>query len=138
QAPRPAPAMPPAPSLSPTVRGVAPEGPAAAPVRAPVAIPSPEQLGVAPATYATAPAPRPGVAVDWTAVRARLQQLGAVSFFLERQSAGGYRFSCWLPCSAAPPERIDGVGGTEGEAVGLCLERAGTASRLARASASLP
>jgi len=63
--------------------------------------------------------------VDWTAVRGRLQQLGAVSFSLDRLSTGDYRFSCLLPRVAGGTERLDGVSPTEGEAVRLCLDKAG-------------
>jgi hypothetical protein len=63
--------------------------------------------------------------VDWTAVRGRLQQLGATRFSLERLSDGGYRFSCWLPRGADGTERMDGASATEAEAVRLCLEQAG-------------
>jgi hypothetical protein len=83
-----------------------------------VTIPAPEQLGVAPVRGPDAPA-------DWTAARSRLRELGAVSFFLERLTEGGYRFSCWLPRSPGGTERIEARGGTEAEAVRLGLERAG-------------
>jgi hypothetical protein len=76
--------------------------------------------------------------VDWSATRARLQELGAIRFSLETTTNGMYRFSCWLPSSRPGPkrsssgdtratqdaERIEAVASTEAEAVRAGLERA--------------
>jgi hypothetical protein len=83
-----------------------------------VAIPSPAQLGV------TAPQPRETEA-DWKATRRRLDELGAEGFHLERLSPGGFRFTCWVPGGAAgKPQRVEGQGATEAEAIRVTLDRA--------------
>lgn len=141
-APRPRAAAPvPPPSA---VRGARPDDPPSRPAPPPpppepVTIPTPEELGVARTSPAAGAASgsEPGPATptgrraagaggpDWARTRARLQELGAVSFQLERLPAGGYRFACWLPRgTGAGDERIDAQAGSEAEAVRLCLERA--------------
>ena len=87
-------------------------------VLAPVTMPSPEQLGIALARTTEQP-------IDWALMHARLHQLGAGSFSLERLSPSGYRFRCWLPRRAGDTQPIEASAGTEAEAVRLCLERAG-------------
>jgi hypothetical protein len=101
-----------------TARGVRPEDP---PPSREVRIPTPEELGLAPARSA---APAQAAGLDWGATRARLQGLGAVSFFHERLPAGGYRFRCWLPRPQGGTECLEGSAASEGEAVRLCLDRA--------------
>jgi hypothetical protein len=85
-----------------------------------VTIPTPEELGLA---AGVPQAPAGGAAPDWGDTRARLRELGAVRFQLERLPAGGYRFACWLPRGAGH-ECLDAQAASEGEAIRLCLERA--------------
>jgi hypothetical protein len=62
-------------------------------------------------------------ALDWTATRRQLSELGVVRFQVEQLPAGAARFSCWLAgANAAGPIQADGS--SEAEAVRLCLERA--------------
>ena len=101
-------------------RGARGEEPAkaAAPVRAwSVAIPTPRDLGLGSAPRQEA------VAVDWTATRRQLDDVGAVRFQLETLPAGGSRFSCWLR-DGSSLRPITGEGASEGEAVRLCMARA--------------
>jgi hypothetical protein len=88
------------------------EEPRAATARRTPAMPPPEALGV--------PVPRPVVPVDWTAVRVRLDRLGATQFGLEKLATGGYWFHFRLP-SAQP---IEGRAATEAEAVQRAMEQA--------------
>src|SRR5207248_3046717 len=108
------------------VRGAAPEDPPPPPP-APAPIPTPEELGVAPAApppaSQEAPAPPAAAPVDWARTRTRLRELGAVSFQLEGLPQGRCRFACWLP-GPGGRERVEAQGGSEAEAVQLCLEKA--------------
>jgi hypothetical protein len=82
-----------------------------------LAMPSPEQLGVNAAKAADAP--------DWSATRRALQELGAVSFQLDRLPGGAHQFVCLLP-TADPekPHRVEAHGATEAEAVRRALDEA--------------
>jgi hypothetical protein len=98
------------------VRGQAP-GDAAKPVRAPVAMPSPEQLNVA--------ARLPEGAPDWSAAHKRMQDLGVVTYQMDRPNGDVYQFTCLL--SSAQPgrtHRIEAHGKTEAEAVRSALDEA--------------
>jgi hypothetical protein len=80
-------------------------------------MPSPERLGVS----------RPGAAParDWSALGARLQELGATGFHLDR-AGQGYRFTLLMPGDRPGlTRRIDAVAATESEAIRLGLEKAG-------------
>jgi hypothetical protein len=92
------------------------EEPRAATARLTPAMPPPEALGVS--------VPRPAVPVDWTAVRVRLDRLGATQFGLEKLTTGGYSFHFRLP-SADPtkPRAIEGRAATEAEAVQRAMEQ---------------
>ncbi len=107
-----------APAPRPAVaRAKAPDEPTLPPP--PVTMPSPAQLGVSPVRPAAAEA-------DWATTRARLKELGAVSFQVDRLAGGGCRFVCWLPrAQPGATERIETLAGSEAEAIRLGLERAG-------------
>jgi hypothetical protein len=99
------------------VRGQMPEEPhpAAAPPK--LALPPPEALGV--------PVPHPAAPVDWTALRVRLDRLGATEFALERLPEGDYRFRCRLPSAdPAHPRTVEVRAATEAEAVQQALAQA--------------
>ncbi len=101
----------PAPRLVRGVRGEEPKRPSR------VSIPTPEELGIAPAGRADA--------VDWTATRRQLAELGAVRFGLEQLAGGKVRFSCLLKGSAGEAEAlVQADGPTESAAVRDCLEQA--------------
>jgi hypothetical protein len=91
---------------------------AAPPLRiAPVAMPSPDQLGVN---------VRPAAgACDWTAIHRRMQELGVVSFQMDRLNAEVYQITCLLPTAeAGRTHRIEAHGTTEAEAVRCALDEA--------------
>ena len=95
---------------APKVRAKAPDEPKG------LKIPTPEQLGLAPATSAS---------TDWNATRGRLRQLKALCYQLDRVSAGGYKFTCWLPAEQEGKSyRVEAEAAGEAEAVRLCLDRA--------------
>ncbi len=100
----------------PLVRAKAPDEPT--PARpAPLVMPSPEQLGVAVRPVAKAP--------DWTALHARMKELGVVSFHMDTLSDGRYRFTCWVPRGQpGATQRIEALAATEAEAVRLGLQQA--------------
>ena len=120
------------PTRAPTVRGLPPDEPGKARAAAPV-LPPPERLGIA--TVAPSPeqlgigrAPGPSIApaVDWTATRKRLQDLGALTFFMDRPSDHAYRFAITLPTThPGTTNRVEGQGATEAEAVQDALAKAG-------------
>ena len=101
----------------PLVRAKGPDDPVPA-RRAPLAMPSPEQLGVAVRPTSIEP--------DWTAIHARIKELGLVSFHMDSAPDGRCRFTCWVP-HAQPglTRRIEALASTEVEAIRLGLERAG-------------
>jgi hypothetical protein len=105
----------------PLVRAKAPDEPT--PARpAPLTMPSPEALGVAVRPAASGP--------DWTALHARMQELGAVSFHMDALPDGRHRFTCWLPQGQpGVTQRIEALAATEAEAVRLGLEQAGQSRR---------
>jgi hypothetical protein len=76
-------------SRQPVVRAQAPEEPK--PPRPPLlTLPPPEQLGVA-------VRPVENAAADWTALHARMKELGVQSFQMDKLADGRARFTCWLP-----------------------------------------
>jgi hypothetical protein len=84
---------------------------------APVAMPSPDQLGVN---------VRPAAgACDWTAIHRRMQELGVVSFQMDRLNADVFQITCLLPTAeAGRTHRIEAHGSTEAEAVRCALDEA--------------
>ena len=100
----------------PVARAKAPDEPT--PARpTPLVMPSPEQLGVAVRPVANA--------VNWTALHARMKELGIVSFHMDTLSDGRYRFTCWLPQGQpGTTQRIEALAASEIEATRVGLERA--------------
>lgn len=86
---------------------------------APLSLPSPEALGIA-----VARTPAAATALDWNAVHARLDRLGAVRFQSDRLPQGGYRVTFLLPGGAAGTQTVEGVAATQADAVQLALSRA--------------
>jgi len=83
----------------------------------PVAMPSPDQLGVN---------IRPAAgACDWTAIHKRMQDLGVVSFQMDRLNADVFQITCLLPTAeAGRTHRIEAHGATEAEAMRCALDEA--------------
>jgi hypothetical protein len=111
-APRPAaPARP-----KPLVRAQAPEEPN--PARPPLlTMPSPEQLGVSLRPVEKGP--------DWTALHARMEQLGIISHHAELLPDGRARFTCWVPRGQPGlTRRIEVVAASQSEAMQLALQQA--------------
>jgi hypothetical protein len=80
-------------------------------------MPSPEQLGVAVRPTDGGP--------DWTAIHARIKELGIVGFHMDSAPDGRCRFTCWVPHGQPGlTQRIEALAATEAEAVRLGLERA--------------
>ncbi len=94
----------------------APEEPK--PARPPLlTLPSPEQLGVAVRPVETA--------TDWTAMHARMKELGVLSFHMDSLPDGRARFTCWLPRDRPGlTRRIEALAASETEAVQLALQQA--------------
>lgn len=89
-----------------------------------LSLPSPAALGIAPAA-----SPQPTTTsveiVDWNAARARLHQLGAVSFNVNRLTNGSYRMVVTLPTTNANQNYlVEVVAETEAMAVTTALDRA--------------
>jgi hypothetical protein len=104
------------------IRAQAPEEPN--PARPPVlTLPSPEQLGVAVRPVEQV---RPVEnSTDWSALHARMKQLGVLSFHMDAMPDGRTRFTCWMPLDGAGlTRRIESVAATETEAVRRGLEEA--------------
>jgi len=82
-----------------------------------VAMPSPDQLGVN---------VRPAAgACDWTAIHRRMQDLGVISFQMDRLNADVFQITCLLPTAEAGcTHRIEAHGATEAEAVRCALDEA--------------
>lgn len=69
---------------------------------------------------------------DWTAIHARMKELGVVGFHMDSTPDGRSRFTCWLPGGQPGlTRRIEALAATQDEAVQLGLERA-SQSRSAR------
>ena len=84
---------------------------------APVAMPSPDQLGVN-------VRPADG-ACDWTAIHRRMQELGVISFQMDRLNADVFQITCLMPTAeAGRTHRIEAHGATEAEAVRCALDEA--------------
>ena len=82
-----------------------------------MAMPSPDQLGVN-------ARPAEGVC-DWTAIHRRMQELGVVSFQMDRLNADVFQITCLLPTAeAGHTHRIEAHGATEAGAVRCALDEA--------------
>ena len=80
-----------------------------------VAMPSPDQLGVNIRQAAAA--------CDWTAAHRRMQDLGVISFQMDRLNADIFQVVCLLPTSEpGRTHRIEAHGATEAEAVRCALD----------------
>lgn len=132
QAPAPPPMLsaPPAPARQVIARGAAPEAPPVrpAPPRRPLVMPSPDQLGVqVPVNLVQQPAQpaRPvETALDWTAARRRMKELGVSGFVVDEPPSGGCHFTCWISNPATQQSRrIEALAASESEAVRLALDR---------------
>jgi hypothetical protein len=102
---------------APVVRGQMAEE-AIPPIRTfPVAMPSPDQLGVN---------VRPAAgACDWMAIHRRMQELGVISFQMDRLNADVFQITCLLPTAeAGRTHRIEAHGTTEADAVRCALDEA--------------
>jgi hypothetical protein len=103
----------------PIFRAKGPDEPTPATTRPALTMPTPEQLGVARARISDI---SEGIQAE---VRGRLEQLGAVSFPVEKLETGGCRFTCFLPTrQPGLTHRIDTEATTAAEAVNLGLHRA--------------
>lgn len=93
-----------------------------APVAPPrLALPSPDQLGIRPANPVSVPA----VALDWNHTHARLQELGALGFHLDRMAQGSVRVTFYLPAGAGGRTRlIEAEAADDAQAVALALRQA--------------
>jgi hypothetical protein len=108
QAPAPRPA---------TIRGQMPDEVVPSARIALVAMPSPDQLGVN-------VRPADGTA-DWTAIHRRMQELGVISFQMDRLNADVFQITCLLPTAeVGRTHRIEAHGTTEAEAVRCALDEA--------------
>jgi hypothetical protein len=98
------------------IRAQAPEEPK--PARPPLlTLPSPEQLGVTVRPVENA--------ADWTALHARMKEMGVLSFHMDSLPDGRSRFTCWMPGDRPGlTRRIESVAATEGEAVQRGLQEA--------------
>jgi hypothetical protein len=80
-------------------------------------MPSPDQLGLAVRSTENGP--------NWTAIHARIKELGIVSFHMDAAPDGRCRFTCWVPQGQPGlTHRIESLAATEAEAVQMGLERA--------------
>lgn len=106
-------------------------GPDPTPAPSRLTLPSPEELGL---VRHSAPAPtQASQTLDWNQAHARLQQLGAVGFHIDRLPAGNVRVSFLLPTS--DPQRthhVEAEAAHEGQAVYAALEQAETWTRSKR------
>jgi hypothetical protein len=83
-----------------------------------LSLPAPEELGVRPPVAAAA-------SVDWNAVRARLDRLGALSFRVDHLPGGDRRVTFLMPTSSPNRTRqIETIAASEAAAVQLALEQA--------------
>lgn len=112
----------------PKIRLQAPDAPVAS-ASSRLSLPSPEALGISIGKRRNAPAE----AVDWNHLRARLNQLGALGFHLDKLTHGGTRVRFFLP-SGQPnnTHHIEAAADTEPAALRLALERAETWARTRR------
>jgi thioredoxin-related protein len=83
-------------------------------------LPSPEELGIG--AEKAAPT-RETKMIDWSALHARLDRLGASSFLVQRPSAQIVRIISMFPVSENRVHRIEASATTEAEAVRLFLEQ---------------
>lgn len=106
----------------PVIRAQSSDEPVPPPVEsrpAPLQMPSPEQLGLKPASG------NDPDRTDWSDAHRRLEQIGALSFCLEKLAEGGCRFCCALPTQGIDRvHRIEVRAASEVEAVGLALQEA--------------
>jgi hypothetical protein len=100
----------------PLIRAQAPEEPK--PARPPLlTLPAPEQLGVSVRPVENS--------ADWTAIHARMREMGVVSFHMDKLPDGRSRFICWMPSDRPDlTRRIESVAATEAEAVHGGLQEA--------------
>ncbi len=78
-------------------------------------MPSPDQLGVVGRSADG----------DWTTIHKRLQELGVVTFQVDRLSADVVQFTCLLPTAdPGKTRRIEAHGATEAEAARRALDEA--------------
>jgi hypothetical protein len=88
---------------------------------APVTLPAPEALGVRVATAAPVATP----ALDWNAVKARLDRLGAIDLQVTRLPLGGHRAAFLLPTTHPDHTRhVLATAATEADAVLAALTAA--------------
>jgi len=101
----------------PKFRLQAPEDPPA-PRR--LSLPAPEDLGVHPP-----PDARVSTNLDWNAARAKLDQLGALSFRVDKLASGSHRVTLLLPTQSRDRTRqIETSAESEAAAVQMALEQA--------------
>ena len=104
----------------PKARGYAPEvQPTPAPKPRPIQLPTPAELGLA------NPVPAATSSVDWNQTHARLQQLGALGFHLDRLPDGSTRVTLLLPArQAGRSQQVECLAVSDAAAVAAALERA--------------
>ena len=70
--------------------------------------------------------PAAGVPLNWNEARARMIQLGALSFRVDNLGTEGYRVIILLPTDQAQRlHQIEGTAGTEASALAAALDQAG-------------
>jgi hypothetical protein len=85
-----------------------------------LSLPAPEVLGVPPA-----PARALAATLDWNATRAKLDQLGALSFRVDKLGGGSHRVTLLLPTPNPQRTRhIETTAASEAAAVQLAMEQA--------------
>jgi thioredoxin-related protein len=85
-----------------------------------IQLPSPEELGIS----GDKPAPEvTGRPIDWSALHARLNRLGALSFIVQRPSAQLVRLISLFPMPENRVHRVEVSAATEAEAVRLFIEQ---------------
>jgi thioredoxin-related protein len=108
----------PLPAQQTKIRMQAPDAPPMPPPMPRFVLPSPEELGIA-VNLSQAALPREGTA-DYGVLFARLRQIGAVGFHLERAGAG-YRASIDFPGPAIRTTTVVGLGASEASAIAMAL-----------------
>ena len=92
-----------------------------APAAARLILPQPEEYGLVGGGPST-----PAGGADWPTARAKLDQLGATTYRLEKVPEGGFRFVCALPYPNDPTRQrqFEARAHTEQEAISAVLQRA--------------
>ncbi len=85
-----------------------------------IQLPSPEELGITGEKVVVAAPTRP---IDWSALHARLNRLGSLSFIVQRPSAQLVRLICLFPLPDNRVHRVEVSAATEAEAVRLFMEQ---------------